>query len=212
MVGPNSKLWMASPDLALVILACMPSGDLGIIRSTEVISGLALGPGWLQPASSSSPPALASTSSSLPLGTDTIYIGTADSTTSLRPTQWTNPYCVLLPPHACSTSHGGATVGLGVPLEASPIPHQVGLPEPRARQHSHSMAQPRLAMLLPVKRPTRPPCFTCQRLICATNPLCSPAILSGCNAAQIFRICLHHLAGSGLCATAAVIRLAMDTF
>ena len=61
------------------------------------------------------------------------------TTTLLPPQLLQNPYSVFLPPHVCPTSHGGAFVGLDMPLEACPTTYHVGLPEPCARQHPHSM-------------------------------------------------------------------------
>ena len=108
MVGPQAELWMASPDLALTLLACIPSGNLRVVQAREGIRALTLGPGWLQPASSTSPPILSSTSTTMPIPTDSIFIGAPDESFGLRATRWANPFNLLsASPLPCSHSSGG---------------------------------------------------------------------------------------------------------
>ena len=123
MVGFASELWVASPDSAMTIFATMPSGAPGIHRAREDISLLTFGDGWLSTSSSSSPPTLCTFSSSTsPLATDCIYIGT--STSTLRATQWLNPF---IPLHAalslettCVPSWFGTAQQSSEPAKARP--------------------------------------------------------------------------------------------
>lgn len=81
---------MAAPDVALTLLACIPSGTPGVVLAREGISGLAIGPGWHQQATSSSPPILTSCSSCMPLPPDCVYIGS--NSNEMRTTRWSNPF------------------------------------------------------------------------------------------------------------------------
>ena len=126
MVGFASELWVASPDSAMTIFATMPSGAPGIHRAREGISLLTFGDGWLATSSSSSPPTLSSCSTSTsPLATDCTYIGT--STSTLRATQWLNPF---IPLHAALS------------LETTCVPSWFGTAQPPEPTKARPAAQP----------------------------------------------------------------------
>ena len=81
---------MVSPDLALILLSTIPSGDLEIMTAREGISELMFGPGWSKPSLSS--PILSTTTSSMPMPTDAVYIGFALKDDEMRMTRWSNPF------------------------------------------------------------------------------------------------------------------------
>ena len=117
LIGPDAQLWSVRPDMALVLLCTVPSGDPEIVKVRGVLSSrLRLPPAF---GSRSLRPAVVH--ADRPVGQDAsrlVYVGCGRNDPQLRPSVFFNPFFFLCQSDAVANRLYGEWLSSRMDLES----------------------------------------------------------------------------------------------